>query len=193
MSKGILKNAVGISHRIIEEVVGDGDLVVDASCGRGNDTVFLARLVGENGKVYAFDIQDSAIKSTHDLLLEKDLLDRVILIEEDHRNIPGHLGNGVKACMFNLGYLPGGDHKIKTEASSTLEALKGCMGILAERGIITLVFYPGHSGGQEEMELIGDYLSGLPQQDFEVSEICFINQLNNPPQIIIVEKLHGGV
>lgn len=193
MSKGILKNAVRISHRMVAEVVSDGDIVVDASCGRGKDTVFLAKLVGKNGKVYAFDIQDSAIAYTHDLLLEHDFLDRVLLLQEDHKNIPEHVDKGVKACMFNLGYLPGGDHNIKTEASSTLEALKAALGILVERGIITLIFYPGHPGGQEEMDLIRDYLSGLSQQDFEISEIRFINQVNNPPQIIIVEKLHGGV
>jgi tRNA G37 N-methylase Trm5 len=193
MSKGILKNAVQISHMIVAEVVAKGDTVVDASCGRGKDTLFLANLVGENGRVYTFDIQEPAIESTRDLLLENGLLERVVLLQEDHRNISQYVNSGVKACMFNLGYLPGGDHNIKTEADSTLEALKGSLDILAQRGIITLVFYPGHPGGQIEMDLIRDYLSGLSQQDFEISEIRFINQTNDPPQIIIVEKLHGGI
>ncbi len=39
---------------------GEGDIVIDATMGNGHDTQFLAELVGENGHVYAFDIQESA-------------------------------------------------------------------------------------------------------------------------------------
>jgi ubiquinone/menaquinone biosynthesis C-methylase UbiE len=37
-----------------------GDTVVDATCGTGRDTIALARAVGSEGKVYAFDIQKNA-------------------------------------------------------------------------------------------------------------------------------------
>ena len=37
-----------------------GDTVIDATCGTGKDTVVLARAVGDEGSVYAFDIQKSA-------------------------------------------------------------------------------------------------------------------------------------
>lgn len=182
------RNAVNISHKAVEQVAGKGDIVVDATCGRGKDTLFLAQLVGRNGKVYAFDIQESAIESTRLLLAKNGAAEQVVLIKDDHINMAEYLKERPKACMFNLGYLPGGNHCIKTEACTTLEALKIVVDVLAIGGIITVVFYPGHPGGTEELETARNYLSGLPQQAFEVTEIRFINQVNNPPQIIIVRK-----
>jgi ubiquinone/menaquinone biosynthesis C-methylase UbiE len=38
------------SHEIVERIVKEGDTVVDATAGNGNDTVFLAKLAGESGK-----------------------------------------------------------------------------------------------------------------------------------------------
>ena len=38
--------------------------MVDGTLGNGHDTVFLAKLVGPNGHVYGFDIQEQAIVST---------------------------------------------------------------------------------------------------------------------------------
>lgn len=49
---------------------GEGDIVIDATMGNGHDTQFLAELVGENGHVYAFDIQESAVANTKERLGE---------------------------------------------------------------------------------------------------------------------------
>lgn len=38
-----------------------GDTVIDATAGNGHDTVFLAQLVGRQGRVWAFDVQSSAL------------------------------------------------------------------------------------------------------------------------------------
>ena len=48
----------------LENIIQEGDVVVDATMGNGYDTVYLAKKVGENGKVYAFDVQEEALKST---------------------------------------------------------------------------------------------------------------------------------
>ena len=34
------------AHHIWKEVVSAGDIVIDATCGNGHDTIYLARLVG---------------------------------------------------------------------------------------------------------------------------------------------------
>ncbi|NLC10803.1 MAG: methyltransferase domain-containing protein, partial [Firmicutes bacterium] len=60
----MLPNAVKMAHRLIGEVIEDGDIVVDATAGNGHDTLFLARKVGPKGMVYAFDIKEEAILST---------------------------------------------------------------------------------------------------------------------------------
>lgn len=64
-------SALNIIHRIIEEKVQPGDICIDATAGRGNDTLFLAKLVGETGHVTAFDIQQDAVDSTRALLGSK--------------------------------------------------------------------------------------------------------------------------
>lgn len=56
----ILKKILPYSKELLKMAAGEGDIVVDATMGNGHDTQFLAELVGENGHVYAFDIQESA-------------------------------------------------------------------------------------------------------------------------------------
>lgn len=192
MGRGKLGNAVLISHKLIEQAVKPGDMVIDATCGRGNDTLFLAQLVGPQGKVYAFDIQGKAIKSTRELLARHNCLEQVVLINDNHAHMASYIEGRPRACMFNLGYLPGGDHNIVTRADDIQPALAACTEFLVEGGVISLVCYPGHSGGQEEMESIENYLIKLPQQLFEVTKTLFLNQKNHPPQIISIEKISGG-
>ena len=52
---------------LIKNKNGSFNLAIDATCGRGNDTLFLLGLFKE---VYAFDIQAEAITSTKDLTKE---------------------------------------------------------------------------------------------------------------------------
>lgn len=192
MGRGIYGNAVLISHQLIAQVVQPGDTVIDATCGRGKDTLFLAQLVGAQGKVYAFDIQDKAIESTRQLLAQNNCLEQVVLVNDNHARMASYIEGQPRACMFNLGYLPGGDHRIITRADDIQQALLTGINLLTEGGIISLVFYPGHPGGQEEIAAIENYLTKLPQQLFEVTKTLFLNQINYPPQIISIEKLSGG-
>lgn len=192
MSTGIFGNAVSISHQLIARVVREGDTVIDATCGRGRDTLYLARMVGSGGKVYAFDVQDEAITSTRELLARNNCLNQAVLINDNHNTLASQVEGYPSACMFNLGYLPGGDHKLTTKSEDTLQALVDCLALLAPGGIITLVFYPGHPSGQEEIDSMEKYLSKLPQQKYEITMTSFLNQINNPPQLICIEKLNGG-
>lgn len=43
---GILKKALYQAHDLVRQVVKPGDAVIDATMGNGNDTLFLAGLVG---------------------------------------------------------------------------------------------------------------------------------------------------
>ncbi len=45
--------------------VRTGDVVVDATCGNGLDSLWLARAVGRSGKLYAFDIQVNTCGGKH--------------------------------------------------------------------------------------------------------------------------------
>lgn len=189
MRNPFLKNAVTVSHLIIKSLIKEKDIVIDATCGKGNDTLFLAEQVGKEGKVYAFDIQKEAIDITSQKLAEKNLSDRVILINDNHEKIDEYIKEPIDLAMFNLGYLPGSKSRLVTLPHTTLKAVEKTLNLLKKGGLITIVFYPGHEGGQEELDQVKSYLINLPQEEFEVSQISFINQRNNPPLLITVQKL----
>ena len=67
--------ALDLVHDTIKNYIKPGDICIDATMGRGYDTSYLSKLVGENGKVVSFDIQQSALDSTKQLLkLVKQLM-----------------------------------------------------------------------------------------------------------------------
>ena len=100
-------SALDIIKRIIEENVKEGDICIDATAGRGNDTAFLASLVGENGHVTAFDIQQDAVNSTKALLEEKGLTDRADVLLKSHSEMDELFEEGTVSCItFNFGWLP---------------------------------------------------------------------------------------
>lgn len=146
------------AHREIAAVLREGDLAIDATAGNGHDTVFLAKLVGETGKVIAFDLQEQAIASTRERLATENLLDRVTLVHGSHTTIAAHATPGsVAAVMFNLGYLPGGDHTVITRTNETLHALDVALHTLKPGGILTIVCYPGHEGGDKESAAVVEW------------------------------------
>jgi tRNA1(Val) A37 N6-methylase TrmN6 len=175
----------------MQKHVKPGDVVIDATCGRGQDTLFLARLVGLGGKVWAFDRQTEAIAATRRLLDDNDCGERVQLVQDDHARMNKYITEPVQACMFNLGYLPGGDHRIITRAETTIAAISCALDILVDGGFLTIVAYPGHAGGQSEFRAVSEFLQGLSQNYCEIMEISFINQANFPPHLFLIQKLQG--
>ena len=141
----------GAAHRVVQGVVEAGDLVVDGTAGNGHDTLFLAELVGLGGKVLAFDVQAAAIRSTRDRLETAGVESWVELYEESHGMLLDRVGRGTaSAVMFNLGYLPGGDHGLVTKVGETCKAVVQALFALKSGGVMTVVCYTGHPGGEEE-------------------------------------------
>lgn len=180
------------ARSILEKAVTPGDSVVDATLGNGHDTVFLAKLVGPNGHVYGFDIQEAAILNSKERLEEQKLFDQVTLCHDGHENlkeyIPSFHHGKVTGAIFNLGYLPGGDKSIVTKAQTTISAIEQLLSIMAVEGIIVLVIYHGHPEGEVERDLLIDYVQTLDQKKAHVLQYGFINQTNHPPFIIAIEK-----
>lgn len=187
-----LQRILPFSHTLMEKAATTGDIVVDGTVGNGNDTVFLAKLVGPTGKVFGFDIQKEAIERTTERLQRENLQDNVELFQTGHENIkqciPEEFYGKVKGAIFNLGYLPKGDHNIITKPDTTIEALEQLLEIMAVEGIIVFVVYHGHPGGDVEKEALLDYVKNIDQQRAHVLCYKFLNQKNNPPFIIAVEK-----
>jgi tRNA A58 N-methylase Trm61 len=184
----MFRNATRMAQLLLKEHIKKGETVIDATCGTGQDTLFLAKMVGKEGKVLAFDIQDKALKITDHLLREEGCREQVTLIHDNHVNLEKYIQKGIAACMFNLGYLPGGDHAITTNAHDTVLAVNRAANNLNPGGVLTAVCYPGHPGGQEEYETLKDSLGSLTQKQYEVLDLQFINQVNNPPRLIVIVK-----
>jgi 16S rRNA C1402 N4-methylase RsmH len=187
-----LEGVLPFARTLLKKAVKHGGIAIDATTGNGHDTVFLAQLVGENGHVYGFDIQEEAINNTKNRLEEQNLSQHVTLIQQGHETIlnsvPSSHQGSVTGAIFNLGYLPGGDKSIVTKSNTTIEAIEQLLHILAPEGIIVLVIYHGHPEGAVEKDHLLDYVKQLDQKKVHVLQYQFINQDNHPPFIIAIEK-----
>jgi 16S rRNA C1402 N4-methylase RsmH len=184
----LLKSALNFSHELLDEIVVEGDFVVDATMGRGNDTLKLARLVGESGRVLAFDVQVKAFEQTKFRLEEAKVLERVCLKLEGHENVGKYLEKNIRAAIFNLGYLPGSDKSVITRAQTTIRAVKSLMEHLCSGGRIILVVYHGHSGGSVEKNALLEFMDEISPEKFQVLQYQFVNQENSPPFLLAIEK-----
>lgn len=183
-----LTKVTDINKLYLEQVVKEGDVVVDATMGNGYDTKYLAQKVGESGFVYSFDIQEAAIKSTQKKLVKENLEDRVKLILDGHENMDKYIEGKVSCVLFNLGYLPRCEHMIITKPNTTIKAIKHSLNLLKPHGVISIAIYTGHPGGMEEKNSVYEFVKSLDQSEFNVLECGFINQINSPPQLVLIEK-----
>ncbi|WP_438311654.1 class I SAM-dependent methyltransferase [Sporosarcina sp. FA9] len=185
-----LLRVLPLSKELLRQTVEAGEIVIDATAGNGNDTEFLAEHVGENGHVFAFDIQQQALDSTYNRL--SSLNERVTLILDSHANVQKYITGEVGGAMFNLGYLPyGEDLSIITEPDSTIKAVERILGMLKVGGIVTITVYDGHIGGDIERDALLDFVKNLHQRDVHVIRYELINQRKNPPFLIALEKMRS--
>lgn len=180
-----LQRILPFTKSLLEQTVHPGDTAIDATAGNGHDTHYLAGLTGENGKVFAFDIQEAAIESTRKRVEE---FSHVELIRDSHAKITDYVREPIAAAVFNLGYLPKGDHSIITKAQSTLTAIGQCLELLKPNGMLLVVIYSGHEGGSEERDAVMEYAGQLPQVSYDVLKYEFINQRHSPPFLVAIEK-----
>lgn len=185
----LLQNALALSHEYMKSTVRPGSIAVDATCGNGHDTLFLSRLVGVDGRVYGFDVQDIALKNTRQRLKQENAPDNVTLFCRGHEEMESVVAPGVAAVMFNLGYLPGGDHGMATRHETSVRAIGAAARLLAPGGLITLCIYSGGDTGFEERGAVIRFCRSLDQRNFRVLSHEFINQENHPPLLVCIEKL----
>lgn len=180
------------AHRIILEHLRQGDVVVDATVGNGHDAVFLAESVGNEGQVFGFDVQTQALQITRQRLQQQGLHPRVTLFHASHadmaRHIPRELHGGIQAVMFNLGYLPGADKSIITQAQTTTRAVSAACGLLAAPGVITAMAYPGHAGGDEETRCLTQWLQQLDPACFTVETVYSQHHRDHAPRLFVIKK-----
>ena len=180
---------VEYTHDFLRKYIGEGNVCIDATAGNGNDTEFLCGLVGSEGKVFAFDIQKDAVDTTRSLL-EMFGLDEIAEVYLDsHENMDSYVEpDSVDGIVFNLGYLPGGDHSICTCPKTTITAIKKGLTLLKPDGVMSVSVYSGKDSGFEERDAVLSFLESLDSKDYTVIKNEFINKPNHPPIPVFIFK-----
>jgi len=180
-----------LAHAYWAKIVQKGDLVIDATCGGGKDTLALATLaLQENaGEVIGIDIQEEALQRTRKYLKERlppQLYARVFLFCQCHTDFP-LLAFKPKLIVYNLGYLPKGNKSFTTQTSSTLTSLRKAFSLIAPKGAISVTCYPGHPEGAQELKYIKEFLSSLSLKQWNV--LCHeVKDRPLAPVLFMIEK-----
>ncbi len=177
-----------LAHRIISEKYSSIEYGVDATCGNGFDTLFLAGLCNPEGMIFSFDIQEEALDKAEKLLNENNLPAGVMFVKTGHENIEGVIKPKVDVVMFNLGFLPNSNSKICTEPETTISSLNSATKILNDGGIITIICYPGTEEGRVETLEVNKWLNELDKDKFSLNEYLSDNPDNTTPVLYVVEK-----
>lgn len=163
-----MKNTNEIIHDWIKENVKEDWKCVDMTTGNGHDTLCLAQHAHH---VTAFDIQEVAIQQAQELT--KDYKN-ITYIHDSHTEVNQYVDDFIHLAIFNLGYLPNGDKKIKTNKDTTLVALSKIYPKIRRNGYLIITCYRGHPGGPEEHETVLRWIKHY--KNFEVQVLDYGNK-----------------
>lgn len=175
-------NALGLSHQFMAAHIRAGAVCIDATAGKGRDTLFLCRLVGDSGRVLALDIQADAVAQTAALLSTEGVAHRAQVVQDCH----SHLGDyadpaSVDGIMFNFGWLPGGNHNTFSHADTSVAAVRAALDLLKVGGVMTLCLYYGRQNGTAERDAILDFLPTIDNRRYTVIRGDFANRTGDVP------------
>lgn len=186
----LFRNHLDLAHSYWSELIAENDVLIDATCGNGHDTLFLARL--HPRLLYAIDLQERALLAAKEMLrlhLSDQNLCRVKFILGSHVEFPKEIPlESVKLIVYNLGYLPGGDKSITTLTESSLRSLQNALALLLPGGVVSLTCYPGHDEGRREEEHLLEFAKGL---DAKVWSCCHHRWINrrDAPSLLLIQKI----
>lgn len=181
-----MMRATEMAHLLMHQSLNAGDWALDATVGNGHDALFLAKCVGPSGRVFGFDVQAAAIAQTAKRVEDHP---QVTLFQAGHETLEAHLPKDgqLAGVMFNLGYLPGAPREIMTGADTTLAALGQALARLKIGGLLTLVLYPGHAGGDHEAEAVRAFAKNLGEECV-VAQFRRFNAERPAPELIAIER-----
>jgi 16S rRNA C1402 N4-methylase RsmH len=180
-------------HDYLSAQLQPGDSALDATAGNGHDSTYMAQLVGPKGRIFAIDIQEAAIAATRERLEAASCLAQAELLVADHAQALQSLctqhAQTISAITFNLGYLPGSDKSIQTEPESTLSALRAASELLKQDGMLLVIAYRGHDGGQTEASVVAEWMQHMDARGWSVeSHEPVVNSTRVPPILWVARK-----
>lgn len=187
----LFQSHIDLAHNYWEKLILPTDTVIDATCGNGQDTLVIARLALQSGagKVFAYDIQESAIEKTRDLLstqISSDQLNCITFIKGCHSVFPQEIAlKSVKLIVYNLGYLPGGDKTVTTRVETTLNSIESALSLICPGGMLSITCYPGHPQGLLEEEALVSFAALLEAKEWSCCHHRWLNRRFSPSLLII--------
>lgn len=171
---------------------------IDATAGRGSDTLTLCTLLGNKGIVHAFDVQSSAILETNKRYVDlRETTDEIATLHVHHEchsrlreTVIADDSDMPVACVtYNLGWYPGqqADRSIITKPETTLASLEAASELLAPGGVISVMGYVGHNGGAQEEAEVRQWASKLDSRTWTVAHMTYPNR-NQAPTILLCQR-----
>lgn len=174
-----------------------GLVILDCTCGNGQDSLFLVRsLAGLSGgartPVLALDIQQAALEAAAARC--RPCPPTLRFVRHGHEALDEALalyapGLAPGLAVYNLGFLPGSDRKTITRPESTLASLAQAARLMAAGGLLCVHAYAGHPGGEEELQAVRQYFQNLPLCAWRAAEYSQINKNRNPESLFLAWKM----
>lgn len=188
----LFNTPIDLAHQFWARILRQNDLVIDATCGNGKDSLVLAKLLTPlHGLLVCIDLQQEAIKAARMLLEQEipDFLPSVQFYQQSHEKLPPlPLSACLRLIVFNLGYLPGGDKSVTTQVGSTLQSISQALSLLAPGGMVSITCYPGHEEGKKEEETLRQTFSSLDPALWSFSTFFWTNRHASPSLFLIQKK-----
>ncbi len=188
----LFNTPIDLAHHFWKDLLKKQDVVVDATCGNGKDSLALAKILHPlQGSLLCIDLQKQAIDATKNLIENEipSFLPQVQFFHQSHAKLPPTPKEStVKLIVWNLGYLPKGDKSVTTKTESTWESIVHGMEILSSGGLLSITCYPGHSEGKKEEEILLQKLSILDPHLWCFTSFFWANRKDSPSLFLIQKK-----
>jgi hypothetical protein len=188
----LLQSPIHLAHFYWDLLLKEGDSALDATCGQGKDSLFLAKKILKkgNGRLVVMDIQKEALEKTRALLeehVDQEALNQVQYIESCHSQIDLASPNIFKLIVYNLGYLPGGNKELTTLLESSIQSFEKALQLLSVQGYLSITCYPGHPSGKVEKDGILLWAKSLPKS-FTCCHHQWVNRSDSSPSLLLIQK-----
>lgn len=194
----LFQSHLDLAHRYWSALVQPGDVVIDATCGNGFDSLLLAQLAltEHSGQLHLFDIQAEALDATRtrlNALLPATRMQRVLFHLQSHESFPATITtSSVRLIVFNLGYLPGGDKSLTTRVTTTVASIQNALSLLQQGGCVCVTAYPGHAEGAREETAVMALTKSLSAQEWSVCHHRWLNRQDAPSLLLIQRRSTRG-